>query len=125
MGSVFFGGDRIGELEVINPRTKLVLNGSWARGILGLSLTTTRYGKYTQRTAVGDDRAFGAKWITDVNASLAVTSFATLQFGATNVFNVRPETNGPGSPQTGQGYYGPSPFNPNGGYYYGRVAVSF
>lgn len=125
VGSVFFGGDRIGELEVINPRTKLVLNGSWAQGILGLSFTTTRYGKYTQRTAAGDDRAFGAKWITDVNASLAVTSFATLQFGATNVFNVRPETNGPGSPQTGQGYYGPSPFNPNGGYYYGRVAVSF
>jgi iron complex outermembrane receptor protein len=125
VGSVFFGGDRIGELEVINPRTKLVLNGNWSKGIFGLSLTTTRYGKYTQRTAAGDDRYFGAKWITDVNASLAITSFATLQAGATNVFNVRPETNGPGSPQTGQGYYGPSPFNPSGGYYYGRLALSF
>lgn len=124
-GSAFFGGDRIGELEVINPRTKLALNANWTRGIFGLSLTTTRYGKYTQRTAAGDDRYFGAKWITDVNASGAVTEFATLQAGATNVFNVRPETNGPGSPQTGQGYYGPSPFNPNGGYYYGRISVSF
>ncbi|WP_404477369.1 TonB-dependent receptor plug domain-containing protein [Novosphingobium sp. BL-52-GroH] len=124
-GSAFFGGDRIGELEVINPRTKLVLNGSWTRGIVGLTLTTTRYGKYTQRTAAGDDRHFGAKWITDVSVSAQVTEFATLQVGATNVFNVRPETNGPGSPQTGQGYYGPSPYNPNGGYYYGRIAVSF
>ncbi len=124
-GSAFFGGDRIGELEVINPRTKLALNANWTKGVVGLSLTTTRYGKYTQRTAAGDDRYFGAKWITDVNALLAVTEFATLQAGATNVFNVRPETNGPGSPQTGQGYYGPSPFNPNGGYYYGRISVSF
>ncbi|MES2303225.1 MAG: TonB-dependent receptor [Pseudomonadota bacterium] len=124
-GSVFFGGDRIGELTVIQPATKLVLNGNWTKGIVGLTATTTRYGKYTQRTAAGDDRFFGAKWITDVSASLAVTQWATLQVGATNVFNVRPETNGPGSPQTGQGYYGPSPFNPNGGHYYGRVSVQF
>lgn len=124
-GSAFFGGDRIGELTVIQPETKLVLNGNWTKGILGLTATTTRYGKYTQRTAAGDDRFFGAKWITDVSASVALTPWATVQVGATNVFNVRPETNGPGSPQTGQGYYGPSPFNPNGGHYYGRVAVQF
>lgn len=124
-GSAFFGGDKRGELEVINPRTKLVLNGNWSRGIVGLSATTTRYGKYVQRTAAGDDRYFGAKWITDVAASLKLAETVTLQAGAINVFNVRPETNGPGSPQTGQGYYGPSPFNPNGGYYYGRISVSF
>ncbi|WP_243652830.1 TonB-dependent receptor [Novosphingobium sp. PhB165] len=124
-GSAFFGGDRIGELEVINPRTKIVLNANWTRGIFGIALTTARYGKYTQRTAAGDDRHFGAKWITDASVSAQVTEFATLQIGATNIFNVRPETNGPGSPQTGQGYYGPSPFNPNGGYYYGLIAVSF
>lgn len=124
-GSAYFGGDRLGELTVINPETKLAVSGSWTLGIFGLSATTTRYGKYVQRTAAGDDRYFGAKWITDVSANLQVTSFANLQVGATNVFNVRPETNGPGSPQTGQGYYGPSPFNPNGGYYYGRISVSF
>jgi iron complex outermembrane receptor protein len=124
-GSAFFGGDRIGELTVINPHTKLSLSGNWTRGILALNAATTRYGKYVQRTAAGDDRYFGAKWITDVSVSAQVTSWATVQVGATNLFNVRPETNGPGSPQTGQGYYGPSPFNPNGGYYYGRFSVSF
>jgi iron complex outermembrane receptor protein len=124
-GSVFFGGDRIGELTVIQPSTKLGLTASWTKGIVGLSTTTTRYGKYVQRTAVGDDRFFGAKWITDISANVQVTSWANVQVGATNVFNVRPETNGPGSPQTGQGYYGPSPFNPNGGHYYGRLSVSF
>lgn len=124
-GSAFFGGDKIGELEVLQPHSKLVGTLNWSRGIFGLSVTNTRYGKYTQRTAAGDDRYFSAKWITDVSANARVTDFATLSIGATNIFDVRPETNGPGSPQTGQGYYGPSPFNPAGGYYYGRIAVSF
>ena len=124
-GSVFFGGDKIGELEVLQPHTKLVSTLNWSKGIFGLSLTATRYGKYTQRTAAGDDRHFGAKIITDASVSAKVTRFATLSVGATNLFDVRPETNGPGNPQTGQGYYGPSPFNPAGGYYYGRIAFAF
>jgi iron complex outermembrane receptor protein len=123
-GSAFFGGDKIGELEVLQPHTKLVSSLNWSRGIFGLNLTATRYGKYTQRTAAGDDRHFGAKIITDASINARVTSFATLSVGATNLFDVRPETNGPGNPQTGQGYYGPSPFNPAGGYYYGRIAFS-
>jgi iron complex outermembrane receptor protein len=123
-GSVFFGGDKIGELEVLQPHTKLVGTLNWTKGIFGLNVTNTRYGKYTQRTAAGDDRYFGAKVITDLNLSARVTHFATLSVGATNLFDVRPETNGPGNPQTGQGYYGPSPFNPAGGYYYGRIAFS-
>jgi len=124
-GSVFFGGDKIGELEVLQPHTKLVSTLNWSKGIFGFSLTNTRYGKYTQRTAAGDDRYFGAKIITDASISAKVTDFATLSVGATNLFDVRPETNGPGNPQTGQGYYGPSPFNPAGGYYYGRIALAF
>ncbi len=124
-GSVFFGGDKIGELEVLQPRTKLVSTASWQKGIFGVSVTATCYGKYTQRTAAGDDRYFGAKIITDASLSAKVTDFATLSVGATNLFDVRPETNGPGNPQTGQGYYGPSPFNPAGGYYYGRIALAF
>lgn len=124
-GSVFFGGDKIGELEVLQPHTKLVSTLNWSRGIFGFNLTATRYGKYTQRTAAGDDRHFGAKIITDASISARVTEFATLSAGATNLFDVRPETNGPGNPQTGQGYYGPSPFNPAGGYYYGRIALAF
>jgi len=124
-GSVFFGGDKIGELEALQPRTKLVSTFNWQKGIFGLSVTATRYGKYTQRTAAGDDRYFGAKIITDASLSAKVTDFATLSVGATNLFDVRPETNGPGNPQTGQGYYGPSPFNPAGGYYYGRIALAF
>ncbi|WP_242126298.1 TonB-dependent receptor [Sphingobium sp. Sx8-8] len=124
-GSVFFGGDKIGELEVLQPHTKLVSTFNWSKGIFGINVTATRYGKYTQRTAAGDDRHFGAKIITDASISAKVTRFATLSVGATNLFDVRPETNGPGSPQTGQGYYGPSPFNPAGGYYYGRIALAF
>ncbi|WP_068084702.1 TonB-dependent receptor plug domain-containing protein [Novosphingobium rosa] len=124
-GSVFFGNDRRGELTDINPKTKLNVNANWQKGIFTLNASTTLYGAYWYRQASGDDRHFDASWITDASISARVTRFATLQLGATNLFNVRPGTNGPGSPQTGQGYYGPSPYNPSGGYYYGRVAFSF
>lgn len=124
-GSTFFGGDRLGELTAINPNVKLTFNGAWQKGIFSVNAGTTLYGAYWYRQASGDDRHFGPSWITDLSVSAKVTKFATLQVGATNLFNVRPGTNGPGSPQTGQGYYGPSPYNSNGGTYYGRVALAF
>lgn len=124
-GSVFFGGDKRGELEVLQPHSKLVGTVGWTKGIFAVNVSASRYGSYVQRTAAGDDRYFGAKIITDASIAAKVTRFATFSVGATNLFNVRPETNGAGSPQTGQGYYGPSPFNPAGGYYYGRIAFDF
>jgi iron complex outermembrane receptor protein len=96
-----------------------------AKGIFAVNAGTTLYGAYWYRQASGDDRHFGPRWITDASVSAKVTRFATLQVGATNLFNVRTELNGPGSPQTGQGYYGPAPYNTNGGYYYGRLALAF
>lgn len=124
-GSVFFGGDRRGELTSLNPNVKLTFNGAWQKGIFAVNAGTTLYGAYWYRQASGDDRHFGPRWITDASVSAKVTRFATLQVGATNLFNVRTELNGPGSPQTGQGYYGPAPYNTNGGYYYGRLALAF
>jgi len=124
-GSVFFGGDRVGELTAINPNVKLTFNGNWQKGIFTVNASTTLYGAYVYRQASGDDRRFGPSWVSDLSVSAKVTRWATLQAGANNIFNVRPGTNGPGSPQTGQGYYGPSPYNSNGGYYYGRLAVAF
>jgi iron complex outermembrane recepter protein len=124
-GFFYYGGDKIGELEVLQPKNKLVLNGVWTVDRLAVNLTASRYGKFTQRQAAGDDRHFGAKWITDFDVAYKLTEKARLSIGATNAFDVRPETNGPGSPATGQGYYGPSPFNPGGGYYYTRLAYEF
>ncbi|MDC7683763.1 TonB-dependent receptor [Asticcacaulis sp. BYS171W] len=124
-GFYFFGGDKVGELEELLPHAKLTLNGAWTVGKFATNLTVSHYGQYVQRQAAGDDRAFGAKTITDLDVGYVVTDKVRVSIGATNIFDVRPELNGPGSPQTGQGYYGPSPFNPNGGYYYTRLSYAF
>ncbi|GGZ30920.1 TonB-dependent receptor plug domain-containing protein [Asticcacaulis endophyticus] len=124
-GFYFFGGDKVGELEELLPHTKTTLNAAWSIASFTTNLTVSHYGEYVQRQAAGDDRRFGAKTITDLDVAYAVTERVKLSVGGTNIFDVRPELNGPGSPQTGQGYYGPSPFNPNGGYYYTRVSYEF
>ena len=47
--------------------------------------------------------------------------------GAANVFDTKPDRNGPGDANSGSsGFtYGPSPFAPSGAYYYGKVAYDF
>lgn len=125
-GSQFFGADKIGDLTVLNPRTKLILGTNWEVGRLTINAQTTRYGKYTARQiAPATDRHFGAKWITSLDISVALTEWARLAVGANNVFDVRPETTNLGNAQTGAGYYGPSPYAPSGGYYYARIALDF
>lgn len=129
-GFVFFGRDRQGELSIGNPRTKAVIAANWKLSPVELNISTARYGKltYWRSQLESQDRVYGAKWITDVELGVDVTPFAKLSVGAANVFNVRPDAFPElGDPNTGSSgfVYGPSPFAPSGGYYYGRIGVSF
>lgn len=129
-GFVFFGRDRQGELSVGNPRTKAVIAANWQLKPVQLNVQTARYGKitYWRSQLETQDRVYGAKWITDVEVSVDVTPFARLSVGAANVFDVRPDAYPElGDPNTGSAgfVYGPSPFAPSGGYYYGRISVTF
>lgn len=124
-GFRFFGGDKVGELEELLPHTKLTLNGVWTVSRFTTNLTVSHYGEYVQRQAAGDDRDFGAKTLTDLDVAYAFSDRVRLSVGATNIFDVRPELNAPGAPQTGVVMYGPSPFSPAGGYYYTRIAYEF
>lgn len=129
-GFVFFGRDRQGELSVGNPKTKAVIAANWKLAPVELNVQATRYGKltYWRSQLTSQDRVYGAKWITDVELSVDVTRFARLSVGASNVFNVRPDAYPElGDPNTGSSgfVYGPSPFAPSGGYYYGRIGVTF
>ncbi len=129
-GFVFFGRDRQGELSVGNPKTKLVVSANWSIKPFEINVQTTRYGKltYWRSQLETQDRVYGAKWITDIDVGLNVSRFAKLSFGAANVFAVRPDAYPElGDPNTGSSgfVYGPSPFAPSGGYYYGRIGLSF
>ncbi|EGD58042.1 TonB-dependent receptor [Novosphingobium nitrogenifigens DSM 19370] len=128
-GFYFFGRDRQGELSVGNPQTKLVLTANWALHPVNVNVQTTRYGEltYWRSQFSSQDLRYGAKWVTDIDIGVDVTRFAKLSVGAANVFNVRPDAAGPIDANTGVAslVYGPSPFAPSGGYYYGRVSVNF
>jgi iron complex outermembrane receptor protein len=128
-GFPFFGRDRQGELSVGNPLTKLILTARWRVDGLDVNLQGTRYGSltYWRSELPSQDIRYGAKWITDLDVSYGVTRSARLTVGAANVFNVRPDANGPIDPNTGVAslVYGPSPFAPSGGFYYGRITFDF
>jgi len=126
---VFFGRSVAGDLTVNTPRDKLILTGRWHAGPVRLTLTETRYGAYdwVRSQLASQDTYYGAKWLTDVDFTYMTKDGVEFSIGANNVFSVYPDKNGPGDPTSGswEYYYGPAPFSPFGGFYYGKVAYNF
>lgn len=117
------------DLTVTQPRTKLILTSNLDVGPFNLNAQVTRYGGYqfVRSELVSQDARFGAKWITDLNVSYKVTRALKVTVGAANLFDVRPDENGQGSPSTGSAIFvqGQSPFSAAGGFYYSKVSVDF
>jgi iron complex outermembrane recepter protein len=126
---IFLPRATIGDLTVNLPETKLVLGSHWDIGRFGVNLQTTRYGSYdyVRSELVSQDSHFGAKWITDLDVTVDVGRGLKLSAGAANIFNVNPDKNGPVDPATGSAglVYGPAPFSPMGGFYYGKISFDF
>lgn len=128
---VWFGytaGGGIGDLTA-TPRTKLILSARWFIGDFDVNLQTTRYAKYAWQTTANraQDYHFGAKWLTDLDVTYALTKQVKLILGAANLFNVTPDKNGPGDANTGSASftYGPAPFAPSGAFYYAKASYDF
>jgi len=126
---VFFGRATQGDLTVNQPRSKLIIGVEWLLDPITLNITNTRYGGYDfiRSQNPEQDTSFGARWLTDVELTLAVLSSLDVTVGALNIFDVRPDENGPLDPNTGSSAlrYGPAPFAPSGGSYYGKLAYYF
>jgi iron complex outermembrane receptor protein len=126
---IFFGRAAQGDLTVANPETKLILGSTWTWDRFTVASRVTRYGSYIwQRTEnVAQDVKFGAKWLTDLDVGVELSEGLRVNIGANNIFDVRPDKNGPGDAVTGGSsfYYGPSPFSPSGGTYYARISYDF
>jgi iron complex outermembrane receptor protein len=127
-------------IEVGQPKNNLSLSGVFNYNDLGLTLRTQRFGEVTSFGTPTDgslDQTFGAKWITDVNASYTFGGRLTFTAGADNVFDVYPDKNNQGSatpPPSGTAgnnnfgifpYNQISPFGFNGAFYYGRLTFGF
>ncbi|GLC26407.1 TonB-dependent receptor [Roseisolibacter agri] len=135
-----FGRVERSRIEEGQPRTNVLLSGTYDLRNFGLVARTQRFGEVTTRTALtaagvpsAPDQTFGAKWITDVSASLRILSRVTLVVGADNVLDVYPDENSDRRNSTaansGNANFGIFPYNQfspfgfNGRYVYGRVTI--
>jgi iron complex outermembrane receptor protein len=122
-------------IEVGQPKDNVYLSGVFTYNDLGLTLRTQRFGEVTSfgtPTNGSLDQTFGAKWITDVNASYTFNQRFTVSAGVDNVFDVYPDANNQGDATTaGNNNFGIFPYNQispfgfNGAFYYGRVTFGF
>ena len=125
------------------PREKAILQAYWTLGKWGVNLRETIYGETASltsfdQTGVGPGtykETIPVTGITDISIDYKLTPLIKLTAGANNLFDVYPPktptgTNmGAAEPVDGDLAYSVpynfSPFGINGGYYYGRVTVSF
>jgi iron complex outermembrane recepter protein len=125
---VFFGRITAGELSVNLPTNKSILSARWRKGPVRVHVVATRYGSYNfvRSQQVAQDIHYDARTLFDAEVTLTLLRDFDLSIGAVNVFDTRPEKAGPVDPTTGSSsfVYGPSPFAPSGGFYYGRLVYN-
>jgi iron complex outermembrane receptor protein len=121
---VLFGRQARQDFLVATPRSKVVIGGNWAIGLITATARATHYGNYIEASNVeSGDRKFGAQWVADLDISYALSERFTLSVGANNLFDAYPDRNGIVAVD-GSGQYGNfAPFGLSGGFYYGRVRV--
>jgi iron complex outermembrane receptor protein len=122
-------------LTTANPKMKAVFGGYWTLGKWSANLRETIYGPSSQLVSTANvttDMKIKTAALTDLTVSYMLTSAIKLEAGANNLFDKKPP-NVPflsiGRPADGGNLYdGPMTFSPygiNGGYYYGRVTLTF
>ncbi|WP_425928274.1 TonB-dependent receptor plug domain-containing protein [Pseudomonas sp. NyZ201] len=112
----------------VQPRTKLLLGGSWKLDDYTVNLGLTRYGSHREVNDANDrslDRVYKARWITDLDVGYQLTKDLNLAVGAKNLFDIYPERQAPSSKTMTKGYGAYSPYGFTGGYYYTRLTYDF
>jgi len=130
---------RVAQLQLTrsSPHDKLVLDANWDLPAFTTNLRTTRYGGWLEpagsSAALGLDRSFTARWITDLDLTWKATRAINVSVGANNLFAIRPtrqpvlataDASLPGGSRidSSNNYGSFSPFGVNGGFYYARLS---
>ncbi len=125
--TTFFTPNSASALTTATPREKVILQAYYTWHKFSLNLRETIYGPTRQWSANNSlFEQLGTTGITDLDIGYKITPFIKIDGGANNLFNQIP-TRAPVS-AGGRVYdvpYGFAPWGGNGGYYYGRVVVSF
>ena len=121
-------------LTSATPREKVILQANWVWQKLSVNLRETIYGPASQYTATSNPvlLSIGTTGITDLDVGYQFTPWLKLDVGANNLFDIIPPLipNGSnGKPIDGGRVfnvpYGFAAWGQDGGYWYGRVTVSF
>ena len=127
------GVNSASDLTTAVPREKLILQALWTKGPWSVNLRETIYNdmsEFVNSPPVLEK--IGTTGITDLDIGYKVTKNIKIDIGANNLFNILPPITPNGS--TGQPVsgalvynlpYGFSPWGQNGGYYYGRVTLTY
>jgi iron complex outermembrane receptor protein len=125
----FFGRAAAGDLTVNLPKDKLILTVKYQVGPVRVSVWNTRYGPYDYvwSQIASQDAHYGPRWLTDVDVAYTTKTGIEFAVGANNVFDVYPSKGRAPDAATASStlVYGPAPFAPTGGFYYGRLAYNF
>jgi iron complex outermembrane receptor protein len=119
-------------LTTANPREKVILQAFWQSGKFSVNLRETIYGHTSQYSPDNSYIQYiGTTALTDLDIGYKLTSHLKIDVGANNLFDhIPPAVGSSGGFPLGGGLvfnvpYAFAPWNPNGGYYYGRVTVNF
>ncbi len=144
-GATFFPAYALANFVHNAPQEKIGLNINWSLDEWGLTIRETYYGPiHTIATPNGGPPLYAQNQagvgLFDLEARYNLTEELQFALGGNNMFNVKPNTNplitNTPDPSTGGGQFvsgvggvlgSPisAPFDPNGGYYYGRLTYNF
>lgn len=124
-------------LTTASPKYKIAAGAFWSKGPWSVNLRETLYGPSSAQVSPNGGTWYNEKIslavITDLEVSYALTKTLKASVGANNLFDKKPPIR-PQNPATrtiydGSNVYdapvGFSPYGINGGYYYGRVTLTF
>ncbi|TGD81152.1 TonB-dependent receptor [Hymenobacter wooponensis] len=130
-------------LENGQPRSKINLSADYGYKIFSVNVRTVRFGEIQTKDANPDrsyiDQTFSAKWVTDLVLSAQVLKQVGVSIGVNNLFDVYPDRlyQDPNNNEQSLNYttldatnrgrfpYSSNQFGYSGGFYFGRVNVSF
>lgn len=127
-GLVLIDRVRQGDLTQGSPKNKIIANVFWEKGIASINLRGTRYGAtYLTSTIAANDDRLAPKVITDIEVGVKVTRGVKVSAGANNLFDVYPSIlKAVNQGTAGFAYYNPfSPYGISGGFYYGKLSLTF
>ncbi|THD62310.1 MAG: TonB-dependent receptor [Phenylobacterium sp.] len=123
-------------LTTATPREKVVLGGYWTLDKWAVNLRETIYGDTSllaSTSNVTTDMKVPAAGITDLDVAYKLTNSIRINLGASNLFDKKPPETpflaALNKPATGGNVLNApltfAPYGINGGYYYGRITLSF